>query len=150
MINIKVLFAPQKLSGLTGLAGYGPKFCVRQSILGRYVMYEILIQIPFRNDSQRLNLITKVRKGFSVHNISILEWLKWQNWFIQQRRRSVLKRVGAYLPISHTHIFTVQNTLCVVRWHKQSSPWSNASVIELWQCITWQLFRWSCFIALLR
>ena len=40
----------------------------------------------------------------------------------RQRRRSVLKREGAHLLLSHTHtpIQIFRNALCVVRWHKQS------------------------------
>ena len=76
-------------------------------------MYGILIQMPFRNDSQRRHLITKVRKGFFNAWYIHITWLKWQNWFMQKRRRSVLKRWGAYLPLSHTYIFKVPFALFV-------------------------------------
>ena len=99
---------------------------------------EILIQMQFRNDSQRRNLTTKVRKGFSVHDISILEWLKWQNWFIQQRLRSVLKRGGYlnYLPLSHTHIFKVPFALFVGTSNLQCllCPLSNCDNAPLGSC----------------
>ena len=99
---------------------------------------EILIQMPFRNDSQRRNLITKVRKCFSVHDISILEWLKWQNWFIQQRLRSVLKRGGDlnYLPLSQTHIFKVPFALFVGTSNLQCllCPLSNCDNAPLGSC----------------
>ena len=48
-------------------------------------------------------------------------WLRMNK---TQRRRSVLRGgMGADLPLSHsnTHTQTFQNTLCVFRWHKQSS-----------------------------
>ena len=44
----------------------------------------------------------------------------------------------------------VQNALCVFLWHKQTSlqsSLSSVSVIDLWQCISRQLFRRSCFMA---
>ena len=65
-----------------------------------------------------------------------------------------------YRPIYHpslSHVRTitqiVQNALCVFLWHKQTSlqsSVSSVSVIDLWQCISRQLFRPSCFMVPIR
>ena len=57
--------------------------------------------------------------------------------------------------LSHVRTITqiVQNALCVFLWHKYTS-WqssvSSVSVIDLWQCISRQLFRRSRFMVPIR
>ena len=73
-----------------------------------------------------------------------------ENWWNIQRQRGVNVEGGSSSTLPYTYPFSnfpKYPLHCLLA--QAIFTVSSVSVIDLWQCISWQLFRWSCFIVLL-